>query len=238
MGEEITGRDLQDSVFWGVDLSRSFMRDINFTGVSMHSVWLTDVTIDGLVERLVINGVDVTEYVHDHDPWQPLRSAQRAANAADMLAAFDDLAAAWSRTIGDARAMPDERRHQSVNGEWSFVQTLRHLVMAIDKWFTHPVLGQLFDPIGLPNSGSTTPFPGIDLTSTPTFEAAVASHAEAGARLHAFLVDASQDDLERTVDVIENGPHSIGDCVRVVFEEAFEHLRYARRDVAILMSGS
>lgn len=44
--------------------------------------------------------------------------------------------------------------HESVNEEWSFVQTLRHLVFAMDKWFTAPILGDRFHPIGLPNTGS------------------------------------------------------------------------------------
>jgi hypothetical protein len=32
----------------------------------------------------------------------------------------------------------------------------------MDKWFTSPVLGEPFDPIGLPNTGSVDfPWPGL-----------------------------------------------------------------------------
>ena len=55
--------------------------------------------------------------------------------------------------------------------------------------------------------------------------------ADRAERLRAFLTAATAADLERTVDVLENGPHAVGDCVRVVFEEAFWHDRYARRDL-------
>lgn len=55
-----------------------------------------------------------------------------------------------------ARALPDEKLHEPVNGEWTFVQTLRHLVFGMDKWFTVSILGGSFHPIGLPNSGSAT----------------------------------------------------------------------------------
>ncbi len=37
---------------------------------------------------------------------------------------------------------------------WSFVATLRHLVFAMDKWFTAPILGgEELHPVGLPNTG-------------------------------------------------------------------------------------
>jgi hypothetical protein len=41
-------------------------------------------------------------------------------------------------------------------------------------------------------------------------------------------------DFTRQVEVLENGPHSLHDCILVVFEEEFWHLRYARRDLALL----
>ena len=60
----------------------------------------------------------------------------------------------WAAAIERARRLPDEQRRASVEGEWSFVETIRHLVFATDKWFTVAVLGGAFHPIGLPNSGS------------------------------------------------------------------------------------
>ena len=61
--------------------------------------------------------------------------------------------------------------HESVGGEWSFVDTLRHLVFAMDKWFTTPILGdEEFHPIGLPNTGSADfGWPGLDRSAAPTF---------------------------------------------------------------------
>jgi len=68
----------------------------------------------------------------------------------------------WGKTVALRRTRsPRMPWHESVNGEWSFVQTLRHLVFAMDKWFTAPILGASFDPMGLPNSGSVDfPWPG------------------------------------------------------------------------------
>ena len=61
MGEEFEDRDLSESVFWGVNLEKSTFRDTVLNGSTFfHSEW-TDVSIDGTIERLVINGVDVTD---------------------------------------------------------------------------------------------------------------------------------------------------------------------------------
>ncbi|HEX2460214.1 MAG TPA: hypothetical protein VHJ58_08710 [Vicinamibacterales bacterium] len=73
--------------------------------------------------------------------------------------------------------------HESVNDEWSFVQTLRHLVFAMDKWFTAPILGAGFHPIGLPNSGSVDfPWPGLDDNLRPSVSEALAVRADRATR--------------------------------------------------------
>ncbi len=234
MAEEFEG-DLQESVFWGVDLRRSRLRDVDLTGASMHSVRLVDVTIDGWVERLVVNGVDVTAYVNAHDPWQPLRGMLRPSDTAGILRTWDEVERAWSATVADARRLPAEQLHRSVNGEWSFVQTLRHLVFAIDKWFTVPLDGATFSPLGLPNSGSADlPWPGLDRSAVPTLDEVLAVRADRADRLRAFVATITDVDLERPVEVIENGTVAMLECFHTVFEEEFEHRRYALRDLALL----
>ena len=50
-----------------------------------------------------------------------------------------------------------EQLDESVDGEWSFLETLRHLVFATDRWITGPVLDDAdpFHRLGLPNHRST-----------------------------------------------------------------------------------
>lgn len=231
--------DLQGAVFWGADLSGALFRDVNLTGVRITHALLTDVDIDATVERLVVNGVDVTDYVNERDPWFPLRAMLQPTDPADMRATWSLLEAEWGATIAEAQALPDGAVYESVDGEFSFVQTLRHLVMALDKWFTAPVLGREFHPIGLPNTGSLDfPFPGIDLSSEPTFDEALDVLRGRAAAVEAYLADVTPADLEREVDVLENGPHPVLACLHTVFEEPFWHLRYARRDLSALQGRS
>jgi DinB superfamily len=152
-----------------------------------------------------------------------------------MRRALDALEEAWSTTIATARALPEAKLHESVGGEWSFVQTLRHLVMAVDKWFTAPILGEPFDPIGLPNTGSIDfDFPGLDLASDPTFAEVLAVRANRAGRFREYLDSLDASDLDREVVVLENGRNSVRECVYTVFEEEFWHNRYAQRDLAQL----
>src|SRR5215212_9521486 len=147
MPEEFEG-DLSGAVFWGADLSDARFRDVNLTGATITHAWLVNVDIDALVDRVVINGVDVTAYVNERDAWYPLRAMLRPEDPDAMRATWAALKDEWATTLGQAHAFPDDALQQSVNGEWSFAQTLRHLIFAMDKWFTVPILGGTFHPLG------------------------------------------------------------------------------------------
>jgi len=231
MPEEFGG-DLSEAEFWGVELSRATFRDVNFTDVRMKSVWLVNVDIDGRVEALTINGVDVTDFVNEHDPWYPLRGMLRPADPAGMAAAWEALDSTWAATIDRASRLTDEQQHRSVGGEWSFVDTLRHIAFGIDKWFTVPVLGDTFHPIGVTNVGSREfPFPGLDHDSTASFDEALAARDDRWRRVGEFIATMTQADFDRSIEVLENGPHPLSECLYTVFEESFEHHRYAVRDL-------
>lgn len=236
MAEKFEGRDFTDAVFWGVDLTNATLRDVNFTGSRMKNVWLVDVDIDGLVDRLVVNGVDVTAYVNEHDSWYPLRGMLRPADIAGVRAALDALDAAWASTIHRARAFTDAQLHESVGGEWSFVETQQHLVFGVDKWFTAPLLGQAtFHSIGLPNTGSRNfGWLGLDLDARPSLDEALAVRDEQSAQLRAYVDGLAVEEFAREVEVLENGTVPLIECLYTVFEESFEHLRYALRDLAQL----
>jgi hypothetical protein len=57
---------------------------------------------------------------------------------ADAWAMIEEL---WSGTVARARKLPEPVLHEQVDGEWSFVQTHRHLVLATDCWLRRMVKG-------------------------------------------------------------------------------------------------
>ena len=227
MPEEFEG-DLAGAVFWGADLRGARFRDVDLTDATISHAWLVNVDIDALVDSVVINGVDVTAYVNERDPWYPLRAMLRPPDPEGMRVTWAALEDEWAKTIALASTLPESARHESVAGEWSFVQTLRHLVFAIDKWFTAPILGEAFDPMGLPNSGSVDfPWPGLDDDLSPTYSEALAGYEDRVRRFRDHLASVAPTDLTRQVDVLENGTNPVQECIYTVLEEAFWHNRYA-----------
>jgi hypothetical protein len=233
MAEEFEDRDLRDAVFWGVDLRGARFRDVHLGDVTITHSRLVDVHIDAEIEHVVINGVDVTDHVNAHDPWYPLRAMLRPSDPDGVRTTWRALQDAWDAAVERAGRLTDDERHASVDGEFSFVETVRHLVFATDKWFTEPVLGGTYHPIGLPNTGSRdVMWPGIDLAAEPSFDEALAVRSDRVARLTAHLEDVTPAELERPVRVRENDVVlPTRECLHVVFEEEFHHLRYALRDL-------
>ncbi|HYO20178.1 MAG TPA: DinB family protein, partial [Dermatophilaceae bacterium] len=70
-------------------------------------------------------------------PGRELRDAQDPAGLAAAWAALERM---WRATLERALAMPPGTLDASVAGEWSFAQTLRHLVMATDTWLGRAIL--------------------------------------------------------------------------------------------------
>jgi hypothetical protein len=236
MPQEFEG-DLSGAEFWGADLSGARFRDVNLTEVRISHAWLVDVEIDAFIDRLVVNGVDVTAFVNEHDPWYPLRSVLRVSDPESMRSGWAALRDAWAATVARAQRQPADDMEASVDGEWSFLETLRHLVMAMDKWFSAPILGRPFHPLGLPNKGSIDfPWPDLDRDAAPSLSEVLAAREDQANRLGDYLAAATADDLGRTVEVLENGPHLVRDCISTVFEEEFWHHRYAVRDLTKLES--
>lgn len=234
MPQEFEG-DLAGAVFWGADLSGARFRDVRLNNASISHAELINVDIDALVDKLVINGVDVTEYVNERDPWYPLRRMLRAPDPAGMRSAWAALEVEWARTIARANALSEDQRHESVNGEFSFAQTLRHLVFCMDKWFIAPILGGSFHPIGLPNRGSVDfPWPGLDYGLTPSVSEVLAVRADRAGRFRDYLASVTPTELTRPIDVLENGSVPLHECIYTVFEEEFWHNRYALRDLVEL----
>jgi hypothetical protein len=87
---------------------------------------------------------------------------------ADAWAMIEDI---WAGTVARAGELPEPVLHEQVEGEWSFVQTHRHLVLATDCWLRRMVQGiaRPYHPWGLDGSWLTSPRRwGIDPDAGPS----------------------------------------------------------------------
>jgi DinB superfamily len=139
--------------FAPVDLSDTQFRAVYLKGTLMRGVELVDVDIYGEIGNLTINGVDIGPLVNaELDRRYPDRTKMRPTGPAGFAEAWDVVERLWGGTVERAGKLDPELLHESVDGEWSFVETLRHLVFATDSWISRAILGDPspWDPLDLP----------------------------------------------------------------------------------------
>src|SRR3954454_24883665 len=136
-GAEFVDANLRGARFVGADLSAVVMRGVDVAGADLDAPWL----LDG-ESVLRVNGVDVAPLVDaELNRRFPGRADRRAGDPDGLRAAWVALERAWASTLERVAAMPPDVVDISVAGEWSFAQTLRHLVLATDMWLGRAVLG-------------------------------------------------------------------------------------------------
>jgi hypothetical protein len=142
---EFTGADLRGSVFDHVDLSGAVLRAVDLSGAQFRVVDLSgarlrgaemaNVEISGELLNVTVNGVDIAPLVEaELDRRYPDRARMRPADPAGFAEAWDILGRLWDQTVERARRLPPELLHESVDGEWSFIEALRHLAFAAECW--------------------------------------------------------------------------------------------------------
>ena len=127
-----------------------------------------------------------------------------------------------------------------VEDEWSLAQTLRHLILATDAWLRGGILRmeQPFHEIGQIFTGADEM--GFDMSilrvDPPAYEEILAVRAERQHLVTDFLATATVDLLAEEREDPWGGRWrpTVGDCIRVILEEEWAHLRYVRRDLARL----
>src|SRR5215470_7345681 len=158
-GAQFVNADLSGARFRGSDLSGVVMRAVDVSGADVDAPWL----FEG--GSFIVNGVDVIPFVDaELNRRSPGRADRHAGDPSGLRAAWAALERTWAATLDRVTGMPAGTVDVSVGGEWSFAQTLRHLVMATDTWLRRAILEieQPYHPIGQPNAGAASE--GLDMS--------------------------------------------------------------------------
>lgn len=240
--------ELIGAEFRTVDLSGAVFRGADLSGVDMRGVDLVGVRIEGDIRDLVINGVDVASYIEaELDRRDPDRVKMRPTDPEGFRDAWDLVERLWDETVARARTFDADQLHESVEGEWSFIETLRHLVFATDAWVLRGILGDPapWDPLDLPwDEMPDTPGVPRDREIRPSLDEVLALRRDRMATVRSVIEGLTEESLAAHTDPVE-GPGwpppislEVSHCLRVVLNEEWHHRKYAERDLDILAGGS
>jgi hypothetical protein len=225
--------DLSGARFVAADLSGVVMRAVDVSGADIDAPWLFDGDVS-----LYVNGVDVVPLVDaELNRRYPGRAERRATDPDGLRSAWAALERTWAATLARVTAMPAGTVDVSVGGEWSFAQTVRHLVLATDMWLGRAILDveEPFHPIG--QLDTDTEKDGFDTSSftpvAPSYAEVLEVRAGRVAMVRDFLAAATPEVLAET----RRNPHNpdyaetVLSCLHTILYEEWEHHRYAVRDL-------
>ena len=233
--------EFEGATFVRTSFKGATLRHCDVSEVTMRSVDVGGLDIDShdlSFGRLFVNGVDVVPLVEAELNRQfPGRELQKAQTPEGLREAWVAVQSAWRTTV---ESTSSDLVDTQVDDEWSLAQTLRHLVLATDAWLGGAVLRkqQPFHEIGQIFTGAGEM--GFDMSvfrvEPPAYEEVLAVRAERQQQVTDFLTSATPELLAEEREDPWGGDWrpSVGDCVRVILEEEWAHLRYVRRDLARL----
>jgi hypothetical protein len=237
--------DLSGARFEDVSLRNARFHNVDLTGVRIRGA-MVSMDISGDVDELLVNGVDVAPLVEaELNRRYPDRMKMHPADADGFREAWAILERLWLQTVDRARGMGPELLHQRVDGEWSFIETLRHLVFATDAWVCRAVLGEPapWHPLGLPHD-EMPDIAGVprDLAARPSLDEVLALRTDRMGTMREVLAELTDESLAGTTEpVMEPGyPESesfpVRRCLGAILNEEWEHRLYVERDLDLLDS--
>jgi hypothetical protein len=243
-GSRFEGVSLRDASFQDATLENARFHWVDLTGASITGAKLVDVDIDGDIENLRVNGVEIAPLIEaELDRRHPGRAQMRATTAQEFRDGWELLQSLWRGTIERARGLPEPAVHERVDGEWSFVETMRHLLFVTDAWVVRAVLGhpQPWSPLDLPHDEMadevTVP---RDRDVRPSLDEVLDVLADRRATVTLLMEGLTDEQLDAmTTPVVEPGypepeSYEVRRCLRTVLMEEWEHRLFAERDLEIL----
>jgi hypothetical protein len=239
-GPALSGARLKD-----LDLSRARLHAPNFEGAKITDAWFYNADISGDLEGLRLNGVEVAPLVMaELERRSPERAKLRSADPAGLADAWVMVEDLWQSTTARAVKLSEPVLNERVDDEWSFVETLRHLVLATDCWLGRMVKGMdhPYHRWGLAGSWLADPASwGLDPEASPSLQDVLELRRERMGEVRQTIGVLTAEELERVCAPPAspghpNSDHTVGACLHVILNEEWEHNGYARRDLDILES--
>ena len=242
-GATFTRVSFTDASMHAVDFTGARVRGALFSGSRLRGVELVDVEISGELQNVVVNGVDIAPLVEaELNRRMPERARMRPEDTGGFGVAWAILERLWEGTLARARTFPEAALHRSVEDEWSFIQTLRHLNFASAAWVGRMILGNAspWHQLDLPWDEAPG-WDGVpwDREARPSLDEVLTVRRERQAMVRHVMASLTDEQLASTVTRTEPGwprveNFPVKECLRTVLNEEWEHRLYAERDLTVL----
>jgi hypothetical protein len=228
-----------------LDLSGVHLHGANLEGVRLTDAYLCGADISGDIEGIRVNVIAIEPLVRaELDRRWPERVKLRATDVEGLREAWSMLQGNWTGTTERAQRLPQNLQLERVGSEWSFVETLRHLIFATDCWLFRAVhlSRHPYHPWGLPWAGVGREWAreiGLDPAATPNLAQVLPVRREHQQAVQATLTNLTDHELAEVRATPDEpghptGEHSVLHCLHVLLNEEWEHRRYAVRDLDVL----
>ncbi len=165
-------------------------------------------------------------------------------------AAWSIVENAWATTFATAGALDGELLDSSVDREWSFLETQRHLLFVTDAWITRTVCASVspYHRLGMPPDHRVgRPDPtvdvsawGINVFAPASFDEILEARLDRMTAVRELIAGLSVPFITQTCEqnASPGFPPStafpVGFCIDVVIGEEWAHHTFAIRDLAVL----
>jgi DinB family protein len=236
------------------DRRRSRLVEVDFSESRMHNIWMENTRITGAdfinteiwgsCRGLTWNGVAIEPLVEaELLRMFPERAKLKPRTPDEYREAWKVIEDLWAATHERARSLPEAMLHERVDGEFSFIETVRHLVGGIDSWALRCILGMQGHrwelSLNVREWGDLGPDP-----NDPPLDEAIAAHRDRMSKVRAIVDGLTDAEMKRVCDQNpeEGYPQKTTYPVWVplmsAINEGWEHHRYAVRDLDVLVARS
>src|SRR3954453_13080720 len=211
-GPSLPGARIADADFSGARLHAP-----NFEGARITDAWFYGADISGDLEGLRLNGVEVAPLVMaELERLFPERGKLRASDPDGLADAWAMIERIWQENVARARGLPQPLLSERVDDEWSFVETLRHLILATDCWLRRMVRGvdRPYHPWGVAGSWLSDPASwGLDPAAEPSLDDILDVRRTRMEEMRQTIAELTLEELARVCEPPKapghpNGPHT------------------------------
>jgi hypothetical protein len=225
--------ELRGAEFVNVDLSGAQFRNVDLRGAKVMEAMLVNARFSGLIDGLYVNDVEIAPLITAELARRyPERTKLLPSDAVGVREAWAVIEGLWGDTKQRVLALPASMLQERVDGEWSFLETVRHLIFVTDGWISGNVLGRTdqHHPFGMPPTFVTDPGSlGIDPAADPSLDEVLDAREERMSTVRKLVAEVTDGELRRRC-----GEHTVLSCLFTLFDEEWHHNWYANRDLDVL----